>query len=86
LLEVVVLESSNSLANFVENFNSVNDEGLGDGVDERSGVSESFSELNELLDVSLSSLAVLGSLGDDLNSLSDKLDTLLDLFGVLGLD
>jgi hypothetical protein len=84
--DVLVFISSNSLGNFVDDFNVVNQDGLSDVVDERLGVGESLSEGNKLLDVSFSSLAVSGSLGEELDGLSEEDNTFLDLSGDLGLD
>jgi len=85
-VEVLVSVSNDGVGDFVDNFNVVNQDALSDGVDERSGVSESVSKSNELLDFTFSSLAVSGSLGKDLDGLAEEGNTFLNFSGVLGLD
>jgi len=84
--EVLGSVSSDSTVDFVEDFNVVDQEALSDGVKESFGAGETLGEGDELLDISRGTFADLSSGRDDLSGFTEESNTLLDLFGVLGLD
>jgi hypothetical protein len=84
--EVLGSISSNSLVDFMDDFNMVDQEALSDGVEESFRAGEALGESDELVNISTSSSADLSSRGDDLSGFTEEGNTLLDLFGVLALD
>jgi hypothetical protein len=82
--EVLGIETSNSLRNFIHNFDVVDQETLANIVEERDGALEGFDHLEEGLEVNISSLADLDSVRDNLSSLTNEFNTGLDSCGVLG--
>jgi hypothetical protein len=84
--EVAFLVASDSLADFIEDFDVVDQETLANVVEERNGALERFNHLKEGLKINITSLAQLDCVRDDLSNLTDELDTTLDSSGVLGVD
>jgi hypothetical protein len=84
--EVLGSISSNSLVDFVDDFNMVDQEALSDSVEESFRAGEALGESDELVNISTGSSADLSSRGDDLSGFTEEGNTLLDLFGVLALD
>ena len=83
---VLVFVSLNSAGDFMDDFDVVDQEALSNVVEESFRGSEGLGEVDELLDISSGGLARLGSVGDNLSSLTEEDDTLLNLSRILGLD
>jgi len=86
IVVVLSFESSNSLVDFLDDFNVVDQEALSDVVKESFRGGESLGEVDELLDFTSGGSAELSSLGDNLSGFTEESNTFLDLSGVLGLD
>jgi hypothetical protein len=86
LVVVLGFISLDDLADLIEDINVVDDEGLADIVEERKRALEGLDQLEEILELFFTTLAILNCVGDNLSSLTKELNTSLDTSGVLGFD